>query len=51
MGDVVQIDLPAKQVQLRDRVISYDFLVIALGAKTSFFGHNEWVQHARPQKP
>lgn len=45
MDEVVKIDLPAKQVQLKDRVIGYDFLVIALGAKTSFFGHNDWAQH------
>lgn len=45
MGDVLQIDLPAKRVQLKDRVLDYDFLVIALGAKTSFFGHDDWAQH------
>ncbi|MDH4444073.1 MAG: NAD(P)/FAD-dependent oxidoreductase [Akkermansiaceae bacterium] len=45
MDDVVHIDLPAKQVQLKDRVLDYDYLVIALGAKTSFFGHDDWAQH------
>jgi NADH:ubiquinone reductase (H+-translocating) len=45
MGDVVNIDLPAKQVRLKDRVLGYDYLVIALGAKTSFFGHTQWAQH------
>ncbi len=45
MDDVVHIDLPKKQVQLKGRVLDYDFLVIALGAKTSFFGHDDWAQH------
>lgn len=45
MDDVLNIDLPAKQVQLGDRVLAYDFLVIALGAQTSFFGHQDWGQH------
>jgi NADH:ubiquinone reductase (H+-translocating) len=45
MGDVLSIDLPVKQVRLKDRAITYDYLVIALGAKTSFFGHNDWEQH------
>jgi len=45
MDEVVNIDLPAKRVQLNTRMLEYDFLVIALGAKTSFFGHNDWAQH------
>jgi len=45
MDDVVSIDLPAKRVRLKSRDIAYDFLVIALGAKTSYFGHNEWAEH------
>lgn len=45
MDDVLNIDLPAKQVQLGDRVLGYDFLVIALGAQTGFFGHKDWAKH------
>jgi NADH dehydrogenase len=45
MDDVVHIDLPNKKVQLKGRSLDYDFLVIALGSKTSFFGHNDWAQH------
>lgn len=45
MGDVEGIDLPLKQVRLKDRVIDYDYLVIALGAKTSFFGKNDWAKY------
>ncbi len=42
MDDVTSIDLAAKQVVTKERTLSYDHLVIALGAKTGFFGHNEW---------
>lgn len=45
MDDVVHIDLPNKKVQLKGRSLDYDFLVIALGSKTSFFGHNDWARH------
>jgi NADH dehydrogenase len=45
MDDVVHIDLPNKKVQLKGRSLDYDYLVIALGSKTSFFGHNDWAQH------
>ncbi len=45
MDDVVHIDLPNKKVQLKSRSLDYDYLVIALGSKTSFFGHNDWAQH------
>lgn len=45
MDDVVNIDLAARQVQLKERRLDYDFLVIALGAKTSFFGHHDWAQY------
>ena len=45
MDEVHNIDLSAKRVQLKTRSLDYDFLVIALGAKTSFFGHTDWAQH------
>lgn len=42
MDEVVTIDLPGKQVVTKERTLRYDHLVIALGAKTGFFGRNEW---------
>lgn len=42
MDEVERIDLEARKVHLKEHVLSYDYLVIALGAKTGFFGHNEW---------
>jgi len=42
MDEVVRIDLEGKQVITKERTLPYDHLVIALGAKTGFFGRNEW---------
>ncbi len=46
MEEVRGIDLPGKKVQLEGRAVEYDYLVIALGARTGYFGHNEWEEHA-----
>lgn len=45
MDEVTHIDLAAKQVRMKEHTLGYDYLVIALGAKTGFFGHNEWEAH------
>jgi len=45
MNEVTSIDVKARQVHMKDRVLDYDFLVIAMGAKTSYFGHPEWEPH------
>lgn len=45
MNEVTSIDVEARQVHLKDRVLDYEFLVIAMGAKTSYFGHPEWEPH------
>ncbi|HNQ74016.1 MAG TPA: NAD(P)/FAD-dependent oxidoreductase [Verrucomicrobiota bacterium] len=43
---VVGIDLQHKQVRLAQGELSYDYLVLALGGQTSYFGHPEWEQFA-----
>jgi NADH:quinone reductase (non-electrogenic) len=45
MDEVRHIDLAAKQVHLKNHVLDYDYLVIALGAKTGYFGHDDWAAH------
>jgi NADH dehydrogenase len=43
LGDVVGVDLGARQVRLADdTTLPYDFLVVAAGAGTSYFGHDNW---------
>ncbi|HEX3771300.1 MAG TPA: NAD(P)/FAD-dependent oxidoreductase [Polyangiaceae bacterium] len=43
LGKAVGIDLAAKAVHLEDgEVLRWDFLIVACGAETSYFGHDEW---------
>jgi NADH dehydrogenase len=43
MAEVSQVDLKAREVRLVDGdSLSWDFLVVACGAVTSYFGHDEW---------
>jgi NADH:ubiquinone reductase (H+-translocating) len=46
LAEVQAIDLAARQVKLTDGVLDYDYLVIALGGRTSYFGHDEWSEFA-----
>jgi NADH dehydrogenase len=47
MDDVTGIDVAARTVTLRSgRVIEYGNLVVAAGAVTSYFGNNQWAEHA-----
>lgn len=42
MDEVRDIRLAEKKVYLVEEVLEYDYLVIALGSITSYFGHPEW---------
>jgi NADH dehydrogenase len=51
MADVTRIDLDARTVHAtaldgHERTFDYDHLVVAAGARHSYFGHDEWEQHA-----
>ena len=46
LGKVETVDLKSRTVVLSDRNISYDYLIIALGGVTSYFGHPEWAEFA-----
>ena len=43
---VQAIDLKSRTVALSHRTLTYDYLVVALGGVTSYFGHPEWAEHA-----
>src|SRR2546429_3193658 len=43
---VTDFDLAKRQVSLQTKALSYDYLVLALGSCTSYFGHLEWEQFA-----
>ena len=42
LDEVRGFDLAGKKVRLAENVLSYDYLVLALGSRTSYFGHPEW---------
>jgi NADH dehydrogenase len=46
LGKVEAIDLKTRTVILSDRTVTYDYLIIALGGVTSYFGHPEWAENA-----
>jgi NADH dehydrogenase len=46
MDEVMGFDLAQRSVQLRGGALTYDHLVVALGGRTSYFGHPEWEQFA-----
>ena len=46
MDQVESIDLEKKSVTTGRAPLQFDYLVIALGGQTSYFGHPEWEEHA-----
>jgi NADH dehydrogenase len=42
LAEVQSIDVAAKKIKTTDMEIPYDFLILATGARHSYFGHNEW---------
>lgn len=47
MGEVAGIDLAARRVRLADgSFVPFDRLVVATGSVYSYFGHDEWAEHA-----
>lgn len=46
MGEVEEIDLAGKRVRHSRGEMKYDYLVLAAGGVTSYFGHPEWEQFA-----
>jgi len=46
LADVSGVETVAKTVQTEDRQIPYDILVVATGAKHSYFTHDDWAKYA-----
>ncbi|HLV67862.1 MAG TPA: NAD(P)/FAD-dependent oxidoreductase [Polyangiaceae bacterium] len=47
LGEVVDIDLEARRIKLRDGAEDeYDYLVVAAGAQTNYFGNDQWKENA-----
>ncbi len=52
LGEVSDVELEASRLVLRDgERLSYDYLILAAGARTNYFGHEaSWGPHALPLK-
>jgi NADH dehydrogenase len=47
LGEVVGFDIPRDLVLMADgSEIGFDYLIVAAGARHSYFGHDEWETHA-----
>lgn len=46
LAEARSVDLASRRVILADEELPYDFLVIATGARHSYFGHDQWEAHA-----
>jgi NADH dehydrogenase len=46
MAEVQAIDLAARNVILDHGELGYDYLILSLGGRTSYFGHPDWERHA-----
>src|SRR5213079_3042984 len=42
LAEVQSVDVEAKKVKTVDLDIDYDYLILATGARHSYFGHDEW---------
>jgi NADH:ubiquinone reductase (H+-translocating) len=46
LDKAVDFDLANKQVILRSNTLDYDYLVLAMGGRTAYFGHPDWEEFA-----
>ncbi len=46
LGEVLDIDAKNRTVRMAETTLSYDYLVLATGATHSYFGNDQWAQHA-----
>src|SRR5215475_4115102 len=42
LAEVESVDVETRKVKTKDRVFDYDYLIVATGARHSYFGHDEW---------
>lgn len=46
LDEVKDFDLAHKRVLCGNKTLAYDYLVLALGSVTSYFGHADWAEYA-----
>ncbi|HET6225486.1 MAG TPA: NAD(P)/FAD-dependent oxidoreductase [Bacteroidia bacterium] len=50
VAEIIRIDTANSRLESNIGVINYDYLVIAIGADTNFFGNKQIMEHAIPMK-
>ena len=50
LADAKGVDVKRNVVQLADGEVAYDHLILAAGSQPTYFGHDDWAQHARGLK-
>lgn len=45
MDEVTEIDKETSTVYLGERKLTYDYLILAMGAQTGYFGHTQWKKY------
>src|SRR6266481_5766172 len=46
LGEVTGVDVQEQRVLMQDQTVPYDYLILATGARDSYFGHNDWAPFA-----
>jgi NADH dehydrogenase len=46
LDEVRRIDTASRRVTLDGGTLGYDFLIVATGATHTYFGHDDWANHA-----
>jgi NADH dehydrogenase len=46
LAEVTGVDVPGQRVLTADQAIPYDYLILATGASSNYFGHEEWKRWA-----
>ncbi|RPF83346.1 MAG: NAD(P)/FAD-dependent oxidoreductase [Synechococcus sp. TMED20] len=50
LGEVTQVNPEGQQIVFNGKALSYDYLVLATGSGSTFFGHEDWRTFAPPMK-
>ncbi len=50
LGEVTQVNPEGKQIVFNGKAYSYDYLVLATGSGSTYFGHEDWRTFAPPMK-
>lgn len=50
VAEIIRIDTEKSRLESNIGIINYDYLVIAIGADTNFFGNKQIMEHAIPMK-